>query len=784
MQLKEEGKTDMMIKKEKGRTKMLDGRKNWITLRSAPKDRVLRMFFRRTFFLDEVPEKIQLQVSADSRYKLYANGRLVEVGPCKGDSEVWYYDTLEFTSYLHMGKNVIAVEVLSYPAEHGKGSFSIFRTGHPGLFVLGKAESRHEAIDLSADDRWKGCVDTGFSIIPESDIFAPLQIVEKRNAQPELIHWMREDFDDSEWENAIFDTTLSAEFSPGNLCSRTIPFLYRTDRKFIGARMILCESDQKEFEQFLDGKQSITIAGGRKLIAEINAGEEETGYLHLLMAGGKGSCVRILTSEGYVQEGFQGDLKVPFKKDRLDTECGHLHGFTDTYYPAGNGTVNSPEEYMPFWFRTFRFVRVEIDTGEEPLTLLSFYYTETGYPLEVRTEASADDPDFAAIWDISERSLRRCMHETYEDCPFYEQLQYVMDSRTQILYTYAVSGDDRLARKCMDDFRRSQRYDGLTNSSHPNYESNVIPGFSVYYILMVYDHMMYFGDKALLREHLPHIDRVLGFFRGHLTKKGYVDKVGGLNGRDRFWSFIDWAPEWRQTYGVPPAILQGPVTMESLLYIYGLQAAAQIAAYLDFHDLAAEYERERGQVQEAVRRYMTGERGMLTDGPGVEEYSQHVQVFAVLTGTVDPEAGRKALLETIEHKEDYPQCSVAMAFYLFRALESAGLYEYTKEYWNIWRRMLEKHSTTCIEDEMQERSDCHAWGALILYELPAVILGVRPKEPGCRTLAIEPVPGYLKEAKGTVMMPKGKVSVSWTKDENGELHLAYEAPEGITIITS
>ena len=152
---------------------MLDGRKNWITLKSAVKDQPVRMLFRRTFFFDEMPEKAKVMVSADSRYKLYVNGSLVEVGPCKGDKEIWYYDTLKLTPYLKIGKNVIAVEVLSYPAEHGKGCFSIFRTGHPGLCVAGKAESRHEAIDLSADDRWKGCVDPDFSIVPESDVFAP-----------------------------------------------------------------------------------------------------------------------------------------------------------------------------------------------------------------------------------------------------------------------------------------------------------------------------------------------------------------------------------------------------------------------------------------------------------------------------------------------------------------------------------------------------------------------------------------------------------------------------------
>lgn len=760
----------------------MDGRKNWITLRTVTKDRPVRMLFRRTFFFDGIPEKAPFLVSADSRYKLYVNGKLVEVGPCKGDREIWYYDTLELASYMKTGKNVIAVEVLHYPAEHGKGSFSIFRTGHPGLFVIGKAENHHGTIDLSADDEWKGCVDDGFSIIRESDIFAPLQVLEERRAIPELIHWNREDYDDSAWENVVFDTSLSAEFSPGNLNERVIPFLYRTDKKFIDTRIIESDAGQNDFDAFLSGEQSIMVAKGQKMIVEINAGEEETGYLHLLMAGGKGSNIRILTSEGYVQEGFQGDLHNPYKKDRLDTECGYLHGFTDTYYPAGNGTVNSPEEYSPFWFRTFRFIRLEVTASEEPITLLSFYYTETGYPLEVKTTAVADDPDFSAIWDISERTLRRCMHESYEDCPFYEQLQYAMDSRTQILYTYAVSGDDRLARKCMEDFRRSQRYDGLTNSSYPNYESNVIPGFSIYYILMLYDHMMYFGDKTLLREHLPHIDRVLGFFHKHLTREGYVDKIGGLNGKDRFWSFIDWAPEWDATSGIPPATLKGSITMESLLYIYGLQAASQIALYLGYRELFDEYDRETDQVRNAVRAHMAGKQGMLMDGPGVEEYSQHAQVFGILTGTIDLETGRKALLETIEKKEEYPQCSVAMAFYLFRALEMTGLYEYSKEYWGIWRRMLAKHSTTCIEDEVQERSDCHAWGALILYELPSVILGVRPAEPGCKTLSIRPNPGYLKEAKGDVITPAGMVHVSWTKDESGKLHLEYDAPENVTVM--
>ena len=96
-----------------------------------------------------------------------------------------------------------------------------------------------------------------------------------------------------------------------------------------------------------------------------------------------------------------------------------------------------------------------------------------------------------------------------------------MDSRSQILYTYMVAADDRLARKCMDDFRRSQRYDGLLNCSYPCYGPNVIPGFSIYYILMLYDHMMYFGDREFLRQHMGTVDGILEYFRRNLIREGW-----------------------------------------------------------------------------------------------------------------------------------------------------------------------------------------------------------------------------------------------------------------------
>ena len=119
------------------------------------------------------------------------------------------------------------------------------------------------------------------------------------------------------------------------------------------------------------------------------------------------------------------------------------------------------------------------------------------------------------------------------------------------------------------------------------------------------------------------------------------------------------------------------------------------------------------------------------------------------------------------------QCTVAMCFYLFRALEKTGLYEYTDRYWNIWRNMVSNGCSTCVEAADYSRSECHAWGALALYELPSTILGVRPAAPGYEKIEVHPVPGVLTSASGTVHTPWGDLNIAWEKTDD-DLNLTVE----------
>ena len=96
---------------------------NWIWMSSDGK----------TIDIQGVPAGGEIQISADTRYKLYINDKFVEAGPSRGDHNIWFYDTISTAPWLHQGPNVLSAVVLRYPEEPEKGNHGMFRTALPGL---------------------------------------------------------------------------------------------------------------------------------------------------------------------------------------------------------------------------------------------------------------------------------------------------------------------------------------------------------------------------------------------------------------------------------------------------------------------------------------------------------------------------------------------------------------------------------------------------------------------------------------------------------------------------
>src|SRR5699024_1452275 len=117
------------------------------------------------------------------------------------------------------------------------------------------------------------------------------------------------------------------------------------------------------------------------------------------------------------------------------------------------------------------------------LTILPQPYIETAYPLGEPKCPEGLTPEQQKLYEVAFRTLQLCAHDTYEDCPYYEQLQYACDTRLEILFTYASTGNTRLAAHAIDLFASSLQPNGFTQARFPSREDQIIPVFSLYFIL-------------------------------------------------------------------------------------------------------------------------------------------------------------------------------------------------------------------------------------------------------------------------------------------------------------
>lgn len=732
------------------------------------------IYFRRTFDVQHPKHcRLQIDVSADSRYRLYLNGKSISTGPCKGDGHTHYYETIDLTEKLKSGENVLAAKVIHFSKRYMHssglaGPASVWRSDLGGFILEGVLRNQAgKAIQsLHTDQQWKVLRDTSLSYQKES---FTLCVGGTEQVEGSFIPygWEQVEYDDDLWQAAVCISSAQDEMygglTPWQLTPRPIPAMYEEDKDFKNVVRQSCDWVGKK------------LSPGQRFWVEWDAGEITKGYLNIAVSGGRGSVCKLLCSECY--EGPIGSNGERNKSVRDDPKGKQLLGDQDIYRVSGFGEAGGKHEiYEPFWLRSFRFVRLEIEVGEEPLELHRCSYRETGYPLQIQGQFRCSDPSFTPLWEISLNTLKRCMYETYEDTPYYEQMQYEMDTRLQILFTYYVSGDDRLARKAIYDFHSSLLPSGMLQSRYPSVWPQVIPGFALFWIMMVYDHYMFFGDDTLVVRYRATIDAVLEWFERRVTDSGLIGQMPMA-----YWSFVDWVEEWDHNAGAVPASRYGPSTIYNFMVIDALQKAAMLHQRTGRWDTAKEYIARADRIKVAVHQHCwSSQKGLFQDGPGVEEYSQHAQVWAILSRTVE---GTKAqqLMGSLLHDASLPAVSYAMSFFMFRAMSQTGMYNESFSLWEMWREQLKLNVTAWVEDPFRQRSDCHGWGAVALYEFPAEILGIQPEQPGYKKIVVAPKPGPLTWAEGTAMTAHGPVHVKWKIEKDNKFRLSIQGPQGIPV---
>jgi alpha-L-rhamnosidase len=98
------------------------------------------VLFRKKFHLQTKPTRVtHVRVSADTRYRLFVNGKSVCFGPCKSYPSRWYYETVDIAPFLVAGDNVFSAKVLRYSSQH-PGNSSMIRTATPGFILHSSIE--------------------------------------------------------------------------------------------------------------------------------------------------------------------------------------------------------------------------------------------------------------------------------------------------------------------------------------------------------------------------------------------------------------------------------------------------------------------------------------------------------------------------------------------------------------------------------------------------------------------------------------------------------------------
>lgn len=735
--------------------------------------------FRRRFDVKQ-QETVRIHVTADERYELYLDGERIGRGPERGDRHHWFFESYDLT--LTPGEHVLVARVWVL----GDLAPIAQMTLPPQGFALCPQEERWSEALATGVANWEVKKLDGFTLF---SAFGGWFTGATLRVDGHQVPWGFERGEGNDWQPACAlqhaisyhrgDRLPEHVLQPATL----LPII---ERPWHGAKVRFVADLQSEttadipirltehlanegegWQKLLDGDASLTIPPhtARRVIIDLQ--NYACAYPEVVLTGGRDALVRVHWQEALYEDPRRS---VKGNRDEIDGKyfCMVWHlkdGFGDTFITDGG----EARHFDAHWWRAGRYVEVVVRTYDEPLHVNSLRFIETRYPLEAESTFTADDPRVEPITAISVRALQMCSHETYMDCPFFEQLMYVGDTRLQVLTTYALTRDDRLPRKALLMFDSSRINRGITQSRYPSRWEQIIPPFSLYWVAMVYDYALWRDDLDYVRSLIPGVRSVMEAHLAQLTDEGLFRWIDG-------WNYADWVPGWRG--GIPPAT-DGISGVHHWQLVYTLNLWAELEAATGDSELAARAWRLRDALaQTGTVAFWDEKRGLFADDLTHEHYSEHTQCFAMLSGCVEEERTER-IAKTLLQPNDLAKATVYFSHYLFEVFRLLKQPDAFLQRLDLWHGFVQNGLKTTIESPEPARSDCHAWGAHPVYHFFASILGVRPAEPGFRSVCIEPQLGRLNWAQGTLVHPRGEIVVALRK-QDGQLHAEIQLPLGVS----
>ena len=317
------------------------------------------VLFRKVVRYAAVPKSVVLNVTADTTYILSVNGNFVLRGPAKSQT-FRYYDTVDISPYLHIGDNVLIVQVCHYVHDpyqanrYKAGPVALTPKPQGGLLIFGDQ-------DWKTDSTYMCHQMKAYRFIEAPKDYPYLPYAEELDAGnlPDGLDGTGSD----EWDFAK-EIETNEESTPygvsgmWRVAPRPIPHPFEKKQLFAGvvrAADDLCDADM------ILQKHGLLVPAGLDTWIELDAGENITAF-PIFEIEGEGGRVEFLYAECY--GAYENGVFV--KRDRVD-HCSlgqQLVGVTDVYI-----TGKGKQRYQPFDYKAFRFLRLRIQTGNAPLRI-------------------------------------------------------------------------------------------------------------------------------------------------------------------------------------------------------------------------------------------------------------------------------------------------------------------------------------------------------------------------------------------------------------------------------
>ena len=740
----------------------------WIRAKSGPAKEFAVFHFRKTFSIDQVPEKLVVHTSGDMRYQLFVNGKKVTWGPLTGDLRHWYYETSDISPFLTKGKNTIAAVVLNY-GSHPPDARLTVQTG----FLLAADDKKFRF--LNTNDSWKAIQNPAYSpfLVDKTQINGyygggSREIIDGNQF---VWNWEKPDFQDSLWDNAVVVEQAYARScrwaGRWKLMPRKLPLEQLETQRIPLLRMAEgCMAPAG----FPSAKTKLTIPAHSKVRMVLDNKIETTAYPVFEMSKGKNASIQIKYSEAALPK----DAKTTAKGNRNDLTGKSFYGYCDKIITDGGAN----RTYSTLWWRAFRYLEIEIETQEEMLVIEDMHSIRSVYPFQTKAAfklSGHPEKDFGklidSIFSIGIRTSQLCAHETFVDCPYYEESQFEGDTRVEALISYFNFGDPSLGKNAIEQFSWSINDEGFLSARYPTNSLYYIPNFSLYWIGMLHDYHQYVGEPEYLKSKLAITRSILDYFFRHQRADGSLENLD-------YHTFSDWVfPN-----GESPAVSKSQSAIADLHLLMALKWAKGLEESLGDKAIAKSYQTKIDLLSKTIRNlYWKDERQFYSDTPEGKSFSQHTNGLAILTEvSIGEEA--KSIMKKVISKENMTVATLYFQFYIAEAMQKAVLGDLYTDNLQTWKEVIDLGVTTWPETGANSRSECHGWGASPNYHFFKVVCGIESMAPGFRKIRIAPNFGKTNFIQSQMPMPQGLLKLKLQKTKKENLEADIEIPYGTEAI--